>query len=779
MKKVSFLFFLIIFFSFELEADIQQVDKNFLGCNYDINEKNLKEINNLKIKRINVDVNNYRNWIVNSIRIITSRSRYVSDTNKQRFKSNISVEFEDGSFCNFVGRIRHHGDEMDHISLAGNTIIQSIDVHLDEGNIRGITKFKLLRPNTRGKLEDEIFLTELLRNLNFLAPRTMKVNVRINETNSVMIFQEKAAKELLEFNKRREGPILEADERFFFRSVNKLPSNQKSNWDIGVVPLMNNSIKHLLARQVNSNIMLKSDGLNKMSFNSSTNLNLIYLYYSNKFQDGTNNFHYFDYDLDNTLLAMFNPEKITKLDTYNLLIQSTNSQHGLAANNRKFFWNSIENYFEPINYDSNPNIDLKRPTTTTAIYRLPISEDFLSSFGILEKKLLDLNLKKISANINNAGIKMTEKKVSDKIKKILRNLNVIKINYLNIDNKALLEHNKFKPIDNLLERFNKTLNEVEPNVFLVKYNENSGNLQRCKIFLKDCKDYKFSQENLTDLLEGELILNEKIYQFLGKSLNFDNIKKNRNFNIMNFDDSKIFYEDGIKVKLDQQNNLLEIIQEEVGSRAYIINGILTDLKIKFYNFNNDTLDEKPKNFPNDSNGLTGCLSLINLEVRNIELSAENSSCEDAINLINVNGLVDKVSINNSYSDGLDVDFSNVEIKNLDIKNSRNDCVDFSSGNYVLGELVLSDCGDKALSVGEGSRLNIKNIQASNSKMGIASKDSSIVNLDNARVENVSTCLAAYKKKQEFNGGIINISNNFYCNNFKNKQSVDDFSIISK
>ena len=226
------------------------------------------------------------------------------------------------------------------------------------------------------------------------------------------------------------------------------------------------------------------------------------------------------------------------------------------------------------------------------------------------------------------------------------------------------------------------------------------------------------------------------------------------------------------------SDLLEIIQSEAGSRAYIINGILTDLKIKFYSFNNDIYDEKPKNFPNDSNGLTGCLSLINLEVRNIELNAENSSCEDAINLINVNGLVNKVSINNSYSDGLDVDFSNVKIKNLDIKNSRNDCVDFSSGNYVLGELALSDCGDKALSVGEGSRLNIKNIQASNSKMGIASKDSSIVNLDNVRVENVSTCLAAYKKKQEFNGGIINISNNFYCNNFKNKRSVDDFSIIS-
>ena len=778
MKKIVFLFFIFTFFSFEVLANKKLSEKGFTGCNYSINEKNLKEINYLKIKKIGVDVHNYRNWIVNSIRIITSRSRYVSDTYKQRFKSNISVEFEDGTFCNFTGRIRHHGDEKDHISLTGNTIIQSIDVHLDNGNIRGITKFKLLRPNTRGKLEDEIFLTELLRNLNFLAPRTMRVDVRINEANSVMIFQEKAAKELLEFNNRREGPIFEGDERFFFRTVKKLPSNQKSNWDIGVVPLMNNSVKHLLARQVNTNIMQKSDGLNKMSFNSSTNLNLIYLYYSNRFQDGTNNFNYFDYDLDNTLLAMFNPENIMKLDAYNLLIQSTNSQHGLAANNRKFFWNSIENYYEPINYDSNPNIDLKKPTITTAIYRLPISENFISAFGFLEEKLLNLNLKNISDNIDNSGINMTKKEVSEKVKKILNNLNVIKINYLNIDNQALLEHNKFKPIDNLLDRFNETLNEVEPNVFLVKYNEKNGNLQRCKIFLKDCKDYNFSQENLTDLLEGELILNEKIYQFLGKSFNFESIKKNRNFSKINFGDSNIFYEDGINLKIDQQNKLLEIIQNEVGSRAYIINGTLSDLKIKFYGLNNEITNAKPKNFPNDSNGLTGCLSLINLEVKNIHLFAQNSNCEDAINLINVKGSVNEVIVKNSYSDGFDVDFSNVKIKNLKIENSKNDCVDFSSGNYVLSELILNNCGDKALSVGEGSKINIQNLKASNSNMGVASKDSSIVNLDNLKVNNVSTCLAAYKKKQEFNGGVININNNFYCNNFKDKLTTDEFSIIN-
>ena len=47
-----------------------------------------------------------------------------------------------------------------------------------------------------------------------------------------MLFQEKAAKEMLEFNKRREGPILEADERFFYKSVSKIEDNNLSGWDM-------------------------------------------------------------------------------------------------------------------------------------------------------------------------------------------------------------------------------------------------------------------------------------------------------------------------------------------------------------------------------------------------------------------------------------------------------------------------------------------------------------------------------------------------------------------
>ena len=100
--------------------------------------------------------------------------------------------------------------------------------HLTNGNIRGITKFKLFKPDTRGVLEDVVIQTELQRYLDYIAPRSIKVATRVNETESIMLFQEKAAKELLEHNKRREGPILEGDQKFFFKFGHSGPNFSKS-----------------------------------------------------------------------------------------------------------------------------------------------------------------------------------------------------------------------------------------------------------------------------------------------------------------------------------------------------------------------------------------------------------------------------------------------------------------------------------------------------------------------------------------------------------------------
>ena len=93
----------------------------------------------------------------------------------------------------------------------------------------------------------------------------------------------------------------------------------------------------------------------------------------------------------------------------------------------------------------------------------------------------------------------------------------------------------------------------------------------------------------------------------------------------------------------------------------------------------------------DSNGLTGCLTLINMKVKNISIEADGSSCEDTVNFINVKGSVNEINIKNSFSDGLDIDYSELQIKKILVQKSKNDCVDLSSGKYELKSLNLQNC----------------------------------------------------------------------------------------
>jgi len=147
--------------------------------------------------------------------MLISRKKGIQDRFKKKFDAKILVQFDNNLKCIFLGRVRQHGDMRDHIELKENKIFQSLDVELKNGHINGIVKFKLFLKHTRNHKEEEIIMTEILRSLDYLAPRTGLVKANVNGAEDIMIFQEKTVKEMLEFNHRREGPILEGNEKFF------------------------------------------------------------------------------------------------------------------------------------------------------------------------------------------------------------------------------------------------------------------------------------------------------------------------------------------------------------------------------------------------------------------------------------------------------------------------------------------------------------------------------------------------------------------------------------
>jgi len=775
MKKILVFFIFFQFFislSQILFADIK-INSKLSGCIHKLTKKDNLNFYNSKINKIEIDTHNYKDWTVNNIRIITNNSRFTPNHLKKRFDADIKVIYEDGNICYLKGRVRHSGDAKDHIALKGNSIIQSLDVTLSLGNIRGITRFKLFKPDVRGVLEDVVIQNHILRNFGYLAPRSIKVKARVNETQSIMLFQEKAAKELLEFNSRREGPILEADQKFFFELVKNIPDNNLSNWSVGTPILRTKSSKVMLSKLTNANLIYKGDIHEKISLDAINKLNSIFLYWSSRFQDEKNNFYFFDYDLDNSLLALFDKNKIIKLDIYNLFMQSTNSHHALGGSNRKFYWNSIENYFEPIAYDANPDISRNFSTTTTLSARYPFSIFYDEAIKKLNEELSNINTRKLKNDLSFLGIIMPEEAVKEKINKIKVNLDFINQNYNKVKNQDLALHNQYKYKENILEHFNKNLKEVDPKALLIK--RNNSDLFKCEIYLKNCELFDISESDLIKLLEGELVIKNTNYQYVGQNLDLNALSQKGNYYSKKFLNSTIFYEKGIVLEADQIKNEIIINQKEVGARVYILNGNLIDTAI-FFNGVENFANIEPQNYPIDIKGLTGCLSLINLEIENLKISATNSNCEDAVNVINSRGSIKKIFIGNSYSDGLDVDFSDLKIDEIEILNSVNDCADFSYGNYKLMNLKLNNCGDKGASLGETSTVEINNINVNDAKIGIATKDSSILNLKNAILINTDTCLAAYKKKQEFNGGFIE-GKKVVCKNSFTKIKKDIFSKI--
>jgi hypothetical protein len=778
MKKVLIFLLIFIFYNSHLSSNDDLNKNNKKPLCFDKNgNKFIESLNDTIVKKIEIDIDQYRKWIINSTKIITSRGRFIDSKYKKRFNASLNVKYDNNVNCYLKGRIRHSGDAKDHIKLFNNSIIQSLDINLKSGHIQGITKFKLYIPGVRGIEEDEIIQTLILKKLNFISPRTKKINVRVNELNLVMLFQEKAAKEMLENNNRREGPILEADQKFFFKLVSNIPDNQLSNWSVGTPILRSKSAKAMLSKQTNAKIIQSSDNYLNMSLNSINNLNSIFLYYSNRFDEKKNNFHFFDYDLDNTLLGFFEPEKILKLDIYNLLMQSTNSHHALSASNRKFYWNSIEGYFEPINYDSNPFIDGEAPTTTSSSIRFPVSKYYPKAFFVLQEELINLDITDLKNQMVFSGYDLSSNQIQKKINKIILNLELLKNGYSKIS-KDIEKHNNYKPIDGILSQFNSNLEEIDPAVLLIKESSDKKNFKICKIYFKDCENWNYDKNLLEKLLNGSLNKNNRAYQFVGKDLNFDNFKHLSNLNKKNINNTKIYYDNGITIELNSSETILKINQNKIGSRAYLIGGSLENIQIEFQGLGDTETNNKEiaSKFPIDINGLTGCLSLVNLKLKNISIKSNNSNCEDSLNLINVNGEINTIKIVNSYMDGLDIDFSNLSINEIDISDSSNDCLDFSYGVYYLKKANLSKCGDKGLSLGEKSFLKLEDVYVDNADTGIASKDSSIAKLENVSVSEVKICVSSYNKKQEFDGGSAYIKN-LSCKNFNKKLDVDNLSTI--
>jgi len=704
-------------------------------CNFSTGEYSEELQNPKSIKDITVQIHNIKKWSENSLKIIVTRpAKTINPKYRDNFKAKILINYDFG-YCNFKGEVRQHGDYLDHIKLnAEGKVLASLDVKLKDGNILNAVHFKLLLPETRNS-EQEVLGSLLLRELGYISPETFIVNADINGAKGNFLFQEKPKKELLERNLRKEGPLFEGDEKLLWSY------KDRKFFELESVSL---------ARLENANWAKKGIVSAQISMKAFTKLQSAYLEYANRqSKDDATIFIRPNYTI--------NPQD-KKFENYAFILLAMNGSHALRPHNRKFYFNTFTQLFEPIYYDG--NLSMKADEINIKYYSEDMDiELILNSVKIndIKSQLIEIQnlnedmefIKKVENRVN-FSLKEVQNLVNESLKNTVKNIKkLIKIkNNSNIDINLYLSKSDQK--SNILE-FLKRAKEFELRSDFVELTGTRKNPQISYIKGSTPASIKINDPSISSKLISKNKFNKTRTVVLKSSI-AQQIPQIKNLKLK---EGLLQYSIKSSVKIDFEKKEIVFLQNDPSNWLLIKNVNLDEWIIKMVGklANSEKKLEQRFNYF----GLTGCLNFYKVKFSNVKISATNGMCEDTLNIVSSGGNIKNIKIVNSYADGVDSDFSEINFKNIEISKSGNDCFDVSSGNYTFKNIKLDNCKDKGLSIGEMSKVLVDNFLIMDSNIAVTSKDSSITEIKKLEAYNVNTCVESYNKKQEFNGAAARIS----------------------
>ena len=719
---------------------------NFNTLNY------IDELSDIaQVKKIYVKNNNYRKWASNSLKIISNPPSILKKF-KKNFNGKVKVVYSFGE-CEYQAKIKQHGNETDHIKFSNGKVVQSLKIKIKDGNIANSVRFILFLKETRNS-ENEVYSTLLLSELGFLSPRTKILTVNQNGVDVEMILQEEKVKEFLEYNNKKEGPIFRGDEKLIYE--------HKKSFKLENISL--SSMKnHEWASKNNENLTVALSAYNK--------LQLEYLNYADSIRFNKHpSIRSSNITINNSVK---NKSFSSNFSDFEFLLIALNATHGLRPHNRNLYWNTYEAFFEPIYYDGDA-----KPL-------MSLEDGFINYLDayFLKKKFNYQNINELIKNINlisknkfinkfstlsNFSMEESTKYIEAANDQIVKNLLNIEnmLNNFTYENKDLdFKSSTDKKIKRYVNRYSNTFGDVD---FFYTLKVQNKKIEIKCINEDVCDNKNIALSNARHLLSGDNI--NTVRSVLLPSI--DEIYQNY-FDITKLNNLSIIHSLDADVILSGKNLILK--QNKKDDWFLFLNQEISNLDIKFIGINSEG-SEKYSQYPHNLNGLifTGCVNFVNSSLKNLNFAMSNGVCEDTLNIVSSSGEINVLNVDTAFSDAVDFDFSNIIIKNLVVKNAKNDCIDLSAGKYFIDSANLVSCGDKGVSAGEKSYVKLNNVIIKDSNIGIASKDSSVVDISKIDIDNSQTCAAAYNKKQEFLGAILNISK-FNCKNFDIKINKDNSS----
>jgi hypothetical protein len=152
--------------------------------------------------------------------------------------------------------------------------------------------------------------------------------------------------------------------------------------------------------------------------------------------------------------------------------------------------------------------------------------------------------------------------------------------------------------------------------------------------------------------------------------------------------------------------------------------------------------------------LRGAVTIYGSEIVLQNVWFEGGRAEDQLNIIRSKFSISDSVFTKSRSDALDVDFGQGNITRTRFINCGNDCLDVSGTVAEIKSISVDTAQDKGISIGENSKVSIKDGLISKTDMAVASKDSSTTEADNLQIFDSKIGYTAYRKKPEFSGGVL-------------------------
>lgn len=598
-------------------------------------------------------------------------------------------------------KFRITGELKDHLNLS--VPAASLKVKIINGNFHGLTRFKLFLPKSR-EGSNEIFWTLSLKQFGLPVYHTQFVNIDLNGIKYKAILQEESSKEFLERNAYRETAIFRSNDLISF-GTNHVTSN--------LIDIYYSEDSVFLD---NGNFIKNNETINIVS----------------------------------KAIAYRNLEKFfdrVKLNQFFIKASSKYAPHGKHRANRKYIFNPINNSFIPLYYDG--------------MMRFFFNQNYNC------KPVNDYKLKNLRSEfLKYSGRKLNSKEICvfEDLKKIYKESFIKKDffgDYLDLkfDPKYTFMRNEvlnfFKSDHQLSEKIDKDgllySLSYKNKFYLCLFQIEEKKIKSCKNL--KFKEYKKYLSSITKAYKYKNFNNLTVYNLGTIDIEDNKIILNNNKESYILDKKKLYiYKSSDKYKNINFNFL--------NSKArLIILGKLNNKSFFFKNISPYRLENKLNSRFNE-NLLTGCVTFYKNEFKDVKINSENIYfCEDTINIMNSIGNISSIEISESDFDGLDIDASKLEVKKLKVINSGNDCFDLSFGEYNLSEIELKNCSDKGISIGERSIVNLNNFSITNANIGVATKDSSFLDISNGKlIQNKEYCLAVYNKKDEFGPSTLKYQN---------------------